>query len=131
MGGTGVQVMNVLNVAVPPAGEGVTNLSKVGVGLVIYSAISTTVMATAVLMGFAKAESTISLGLMGSISEAVVVAGFASAAADTRQMRLNPSTPAARTVNGAEYLRIYNLYLSARVKSTARFYTAATQLNGL
>jgi hypothetical protein len=66
-------------------------------------------MATAVLMGFEKAESTMS---WAPISEVVDDAGFVRAAADTMQIRLKPSTPAANTVSGAEYLRIYNSYLS-------------------
>lgn len=64
-------------------------------------------MATAVLIGFEKAESMIS---WASISPPFGVIGLVRAAADTMQIRLNPSTPAARTVSGAEYLRIYNVF---------------------
>lgn len=94
-----------------------------GVRLTMYSDISTTVMATAVLMGFAKAESTTS---RGSISDLAGVAGFARAAADTMQMILNPSTPAARTVNGAEYLRITKSVSLCLGHVGDRFCTAAT-----
>jgi hypothetical protein len=35
--------------------------------------------------------------------------GFARAAAETMQIRLNPITPAAKTVRGPEYSRIFTL----------------------
>jgi hypothetical protein len=120
VGGMGVHVIKDLTVDVTKGlfrGEGVAE----AVGLIMNSVISTTVRATAVLMGFAKAELTTSLGPMGSISEAVVVPGFASAAADTRHIKLNPSRPAARTVNGAEYLRISSFIAFISDKATDRF----------
>ena len=86
--------------------DGVMEAVNVGVGVGIYSEISTAVRAAAVLMGLEKAESTIS---WAPISEAPGVLGFARAAAETMQIRLNPNTPAARTVKGPEYSRILTL----------------------
>ena len=108
VGGTGVQVMKILAVGVFRAlAVGVEMISSgEGVKLGMYSRISTAVIATAVLIGLEKAESTISCG---SISDELSVLGFARAAADTMQMRLNPNTPAEKTVSGAEYLRIFKL----------------------
>ena len=81
---------------------------SVEIGVAISSVTSTAVSATAVLIGFANAELTISLG---STSDGFAP-GLVSAAAETRQIRLNPSTPAARTVNGAEYSRSLILFNS-------------------
>ena len=71
-----------------------------------YVAISTAVMAAMVLIGLEKAESTIS---WAPRSETSVFPGPARAAAETMQIRLKPSTPAARTVSGPEYSRIFTL----------------------
>jgi hypothetical protein len=108
VGGAGVQVTNGLvgvmyTIAVM---EGVMDAVNVGVGVVIYSEICTAVSAAAVLMGLEKAESTISCA---PIFEALGVRGFTRAAAETMQIRLNPSTPAPRTVSGPEYSRIFTL----------------------
>ena len=101
--------MKVLAVAVSDGmSVGVGCWVSVEIGVAISSVTSTAVSATAVLIGFANAELTISSGSMSD--------GFAPAllraAADTRQMRLNPNTPAARTVNGAEYSRSLTLFNS-------------------
>jgi hypothetical protein len=69
--------------------------------------ISTTVRATAVLIGLEKAESTIS---PGSIAETSDVPGLARAAAATIQNRLNPSAPAPSTVKGPEYSLSFTLF---------------------
>ena len=108
VGGTGVQVTNGLvgvmyTIAVM---EGVMDAVSVGVGVGTYSEISTAVSAAAVLMGLEKAESTISCA---PIFDALCVPGFARAAAETMQIRLNPSTPAPKTVRGPEYSRIFTL----------------------
>jgi hypothetical protein len=87
-------------------GEGVRDSVTVSVGDGMYSEISTAVRATAVLIGLEKAESTISCALM---SESLGLVGFARAAAEIIQIRLNPSTPAPRTVRGPEYSRIFTL----------------------
>jgi len=84
----------------------VTDSVNVGVVVGMYSEISIAVKATAVLIGLEKAESTISCA---PISEDSDVPGFVRAAAETMQIRLNPSTPAARTVKGPEYSRIFTL----------------------
>jgi hypothetical protein len=108
VGGTGVQVtkglVGVMYVIAVRVGEIVS--VNVGVGVGINSAISTAVMAAIVLIGLEKAESTIS---PAPISETGDVLGLARAAAETMQIRLNPSTPAARTVSGPEYSRILTL----------------------
>jgi hypothetical protein len=108
VGGMGVQVTNGLVgvMYVIAVREGVTDAVNVSVGVGIYSEISTAVKAAAVLMGLEKAESTISCA---PIFEALGVRGFARAAAETMQIRLNPSTPAPRTVSGPEYSRIFTL----------------------
>jgi hypothetical protein len=108
VGGMGVQVTNgrvgvMYTIAVR---EGVKVTVIVGVGVGIYSEISTAVKAAAVLMGLEKAESTISCA---PIFDALGVRGFARAAAETMQIRLNPSTPAPSTVRGPEYSRIFTL----------------------
>ncbi len=108
VGGTGVQVRNglvgvIYTIAVR---VGVMDAVNVGVGVGIYSEISTAVSAAAVLMGLEKAESTISCA---PIFGALGVLGFARAAAETMQIRLNPSTPAPMTVRGPEYSQIFTL----------------------
>ena len=105
VGGSGVQVTKSFLVAVT---DGVTVgcSVNVGVGVGMYSEISTAVSATAVLMGLEKAESTTSCAPK---SEASDLLGFTRAAAETIQIRLNPSTPAAKTVRGPEYSRIFTL----------------------
>lgn len=108
VGGADVQVTNGLVgvMYVISVMDGVMDAVNVGVGVGIYSEISTAVKAAAVLMGLEKAESTISCA---PIFEALGVRGFARAAAETMQIRLNPSTPAPRTVRGPEYSRIFTL----------------------
>ena len=108
VGGTGVQVTNglvgvIYAIAVR---EGVMDAVNVGVGVGMYSEISKAVSAAAVLMGLEKAESTIS---WAPILDVLGVRGFARAAAETMQIRLNPSTPAPRTVRGPEYSRSFTL----------------------
>lgn len=83
-----------------------TDSVNVGVGVGMYSEISMAVKATAVLIGLEKAESTISCAPRSEPSD---VPEFVRAAAETMQIRLNPSTPAARTVRGPEYSRIFTL----------------------
>jgi hypothetical protein len=85
--------------------EGMTDAVKVGVGVGMYSEISTAVRAAAVLIGLEKAELTTSRAPKPGSD----VPGLARAAAETMQIRLNPRTPAARTVKGAEYSRIFTL----------------------
>ena len=107
----GVNVMKGLPVAVAdgsPVGVSVMRSAREEVGVVMNSAISTAVSATAVLMGLENAESTMSSAWI-SMADAFVVPGSASAAAETMQIRLKPSIPAARTVSGAEYSRIFTL----------------------
>ena len=87
----------------------------VGVGVGIYSAISTAVIAAIVLIGLEKAESTIS---SAPSSETGDVLGLARAAAETIQIRLNPSTPAARMVRGPEYSRIFMLVTWIQINFT-------------
>jgi hypothetical protein len=82
-------------------GEGVT----VSVGGDTYWVITTTVRAAIVLM-FETAESTI---FCGPISETLGTRGSVSAAAATRQKRLNPSMPAPNTVKGPLYALNFNL----------------------
>jgi hypothetical protein len=108
VGGADVQVINGLVgvMYVIAVREGVMEAVNVGVGVGIYSEISTAVSAAAVLMGLEKAESTISCA---PIFDALGIRGFARAAAETMQIRLNPSTPAPRTVRGPEYSRIFIL----------------------
>ena len=84
--------------------EGVKVSVTIGVGR--YSDSPTTVSAAIVLMGLEKAESTMSCA---SRSDTSGLPGSDSAAAETMQIRLNPRTPAARTVNGAEYSRTFTL----------------------
>ena len=100
VGGMGVQVIKNPVVEVLD-GNTVTDAVALavseGVAVRIYSEISTTVIATAVLIGLEKAESTISCG---SMSDAWVVPGFMRAAAEAIQKRLKPNTPAAMTVKG-------------------------------
>lgn len=101
VGGTGVQVIKGLVgvMYVIDVREGVIVSVNVGVGVGMYSEISTAVRAATVLMGLEMAESTISCAPM---SEAPGVLGFARAAAETIQSRLNPNAPAPRTVRGPE-----------------------------
>ncbi len=124
VGGSGVQVTKCL-VGVTEAmavGEGAVCVN-VGVGVGMYSEIPTSVSAAAVLMGLEKAESTIS---WASISEAPGVMGFARAAAETMQIRLNPITPAARTVNGPEYSRTFTL-VSLHLRRIKGGFASATE----
>ena len=101
VGGTGVQVTKGLVgvVYVIAVSEGGIVSVNVGVGVGIYAVISTAVRAAIVLIGLEKPALTISLA---PNSEAEDVSGFSRAAAETRQIRLNPITPAARTVSGPE-----------------------------
>lgn len=109
VGGRDVNVMKTLwvGVTVGVSVGGIVGVSEgvpVGVGVGIKAVISTTVRATAVLMGFEKAESTTSCGWMAAASEAW---GLVRARAATIQNRLNPKAPAVRTVSGPEYSRIF------------------------
>ena len=107
VGGAGVQVINARTVTVLEGvivGEGV--IVTVGVVVGMNSEMPSTVRAATVLMGFEKPESTMS---RGSISGTTLAAGLDRAAADTRQIRLKPKTPAARTVSGAVYSRSFTL----------------------
>jgi hypothetical protein len=110
VGGAGVQVIKGLVgvTYVIAVREGMAVSVSVDVGVGIYSEITTAVIATAVLIGLEKAEFTIS---RAPRSEASDVPGLVRAAAETMQIRLNPSTPAARTVSGPEYSRIFTLAL--------------------
>jgi len=104
----GVRVMKVLAVGVSDGiSVAVGCRVSVEIGVAISSVTSTAVSATAVLMGLENAELTIS---SGSMSDGFAP-GLLRAAAETMQIRLNPSTPAARTVNGAEYSRNFNSLL--------------------
>jgi hypothetical protein len=87
-------------------GESVGVFVNVGVGVDINAVISTTVSAAAVFMGLEKAESTISCAPMPGTLDSL---GFARAAAETIQNRLNPTAPAVRTVRGPEYSLIFTL----------------------
>lgn len=73
----------------------------------IYCETACTVSAAMVFM-LETAESTIFCGSR-SIDAALGVLGFARAAADTMQKKLNPIRPAVRTVSGPEYSLILTL----------------------
>jgi hypothetical protein len=109
VGGREVKVMKTLRVGVTVGVlvGGIVGVSEgviVGVGVGKKAVISTTVNATAVLMGLEKAESTTSCASMGAASEA---SGLVRARAATTQNRLNPNAPAVSTVSGPEYSRIF------------------------
>lgn len=76
----------------------VSESETVGVGM--YSAIDSTVSAATVLM-FEMAESTSPWGLIAI--GVLAIPGPATAAADTMQNRLNPTSPDVSTVRGARY----------------------------
>lgn len=110
VGGTGVHVIK-MRVGVlegTRVGEAVGRSVAVPVGVGINSTISTTVNATAVLIGLENPDSTISCG---SIAATLVVPGPDKAAAATKQNRLKPKAPAVRTVKGPEYSLIFTLGL--------------------
>jgi hypothetical protein len=73
----------------------------------IYCETACTVSAAMVFM-LETAESTMFCGSR-SIDAALGVLGSARAAADTMQNKLNPTTPAVRTVSGPEYCLILTL----------------------
>jgi hypothetical protein len=88
-------------------GEGVT----VSVGGDTYCVITTTVRAAIVLI-LETAESTMFCGWMSATSG---TRGSVSAAAATRQNRLNPSMPAPSTVKGPRYALIFVILCSLRI----------------
>ena len=90
----------------------VTVFEGEGVNVGINSAMDSTVNAAMVFM-FSMAESTISWGPMAiGVFDTL---GPAIAAAETRQKRLKPTTPVARTVNGPAYARILTRDLSSSI----------------
>jgi hypothetical protein len=98
VGGTNLSVATIGRVGTSVAfGAGVGVDVSVGVGT--YCVITSTVNAAMVLR-FEKAESTI---LCGLIAATLGACGPFKAAAATMQKRLNPRTPAPKTVNGPRY----------------------------
>ena len=89
--------------------EGVRVSVTVSVGEAIYWVIATTVRAAIVLM-FEKAELTMFCGWMSETSASTC--GSASAAAATKQKRLNPNMPAPNTVRGPLYALTFTLLLT-------------------